>query len=70
MSEEQRQSLKLLEPRSFGACKNATVPMIVMLGYLEVYMKVSDAGMKTTDSNDYRKILRDNRDTNGMLAVT
>jgi len=45
MSEEQRQSLKLWEPRSFDAHKNAATPMIAMLGCLELDMEVSDAGM-------------------------
>ena len=69
MSEKQRQSSKLLESGSFDACKNAKALMIVMLDYLEVDMEVSDAGIETNNSNDYREILRDNRDANGMLAA-
>jgi len=43
--------------------------MIVMLGCLEINIEVSDAGMKTADSNDCRKMSRDDRDTNGVLAT-
>jgi len=70
MSKEQRQSLKLWEPRSFDACKNATAPMIVMLGHLELDMEVSDAGMKTAESNDCRGISKKDGDANGVLATT
>ena len=44
--------------------------MIVILGYLELDMEVSDAGMETMESNDCRKLLRDNRNTNSMLVIT
>ena len=47
MSEEQRQSSKLLEPGSFDMCKNAAAPIIVMLDHSELDTKISDAGMKT-----------------------
>ena len=69
MSEEQRQSLKLLEPRSFNACKNAAVQMIAMLGHLELDTEVSDAGMKTAESDNCRGVSRKDRDANDMLAV-
>ena len=59
MFEEQRQSSKLLEPRSFDVCKNTAIPMIVML----VHSKVD------TESNDCRKVLENNRDANGMLIM-
>jgi len=59
----------LLEPRSFDTCKNATAPIIVMLGYLEIDMEVSDAGMKTTESNDCREMSRDYRNANDVLAT-
>jgi len=49
--------------------KNTAVPIIVMLGYLEVDTKVSDAGMKTTGFDDCREVLGDDRDTNDVLAV-
>jgi len=39
----------LLKSGSFDACKNATVPMIVMLGHSEIDTEVSDAGIKTTE---------------------
>ena len=40
-----------------------------MLGHLEIDMEVSDAGMKTTESNDYREVSRDYRDANDVLAT-
>ena len=69
MSEEQRQSLKLWEPESFDVCKNAAAPMIAMLGCSELDIKVSDAGMKTAESNNCREISRKNGDANGVLAT-
>jgi len=69
MSEEQRQSLKLLEPRSFNACKNAAVPIIAMLGYSELDIEVSDTDMETTGSNNYRGLSRKNRDANDVLVT-
>ena len=69
MSEEQRQSLKLWEPGSFYVCKNAAAPMIAMLGRSELDIEVSDAGMKTVESNDCRGISRKNRDANSVLAM-
>jgi len=70
MSEEQRQSSKLLEPRSFDAHKNATASMIVMLGCLELDTEVSDAGMETAESDECRRMSRKNRDANSVLAAT
>ena len=69
MSEEQRQSSKLLEPRSFDMCMNAAAPMITMLGYSELNIEVSDAGMETAESNDCTEVSRSNRDANGVLAM-
>ena len=69
MSEEQRQSSKLLELGSFDVCKNAVTPIIVMLDYLELDMEVLDVGMETAESNDCRGLLKDNRDTNGVLTT-
>ena len=43
--------------------------MIIILGCLEVDMKVSDVSMETTESNNFKGVLENNRDTNGMLAV-
>ena len=70
MSEEQRQSSKLWEPRSFDACKNAAAPMIAMLGRPELDTEVSDAGMETAESDDCIGLSKKDRGTNGMLAVT
>ena len=69
MSKEQRQSSKLLKPRSFDICKNTVVLIIMMLGHLELDMEVSDAGMETVESSNYREVSRDNRDANSILAI-
>ena len=69
MSKEQRQSLKLLEPGSFDACKNATGSMIAMLGHSEIDIKISDAGIETMESDDCRKMSRDDGDANDVLAI-
>ena len=69
MSKEWKQSSKLLEPRSFDACKNAIAPIIEILDCLEIDTEVSDTGMETANSNDYREVLRDERDINSMLAT-
>ena len=69
ISEEWRQSLKLLEPGRFDAHKNATAPMIVMLDCLEIDMKVSDTGMETMESNDCKEVSRDNRNANSVLTT-
>jgi len=69
MSEEQRQSLKLWEPRSFDVCKNAAAPMIAMLGRSELDTEVSDIDMETVESNDCRGLSKKDKDANGMLAA-
>jgi len=70
MSKEQRQSSKLWEPRSFDVYKNAVAPMIAMLGCLKLDTEISDAGMETVESDDYRGVSRRDGDANGMLAMT
>ena len=60
----------MLEPGSFDVHKNAAASMIVMLGCLEIYIEVLDTGMETANSNDCREMSRDDRDANGMLAMT
>ena len=59
----------MLEPRSFDAYKNATVPMIVILGHSGLDMEVSDTGMETMKSNDCREMLRSDGDVNSVLAA-
>ena len=59
----------MLEPRSFDAYKNATAPMIAILGCLELDMEVSDTGIETVESNNYRGLSRTDRDTNSVLAM-
>jgi len=44
--------------------------MIAMLGHSELDIEISDTGMKTVESNDYRGVSKKDRDVNGMLAVT
>ena len=70
MSTERRHSLKLLEPRSFDVCKNAVALMITMLGCSELDTEVSDVGIETMKSNDYRGMSKKDGDANGMLAMT
>ena len=48
---------------------NTVVPMIVMLGCSEIDMKVLDIDMKTAESDNYRKVLGDDGDTNGVLII-
>ena len=43
--------------------------MIAMLDCSEIDMKVSDANMETTDSDDCREMSRDDGDVNGVLAT-
>jgi len=69
MFKKQKQSSKLLEPRSFNIHKNATIPIIVMLGYLEVDIEVSDTDIETMKSNDYKEVSGNDQDANGMLAT-
>jgi len=50
--------------------KNATAPIIVMLGHTGLDMEILDADMETTESNDCKGVSRKDGDTNGMLAMT
>ena len=50
-------------------CKNTVASMIVILGHLEVDTEISDVGIKTAESDDCRRILGNNRDTNSVLAT-
>ena len=70
ISKEWKQSSKLLEPRSFYVCKNTAALIIVMLDHSELDTEVLDTGMETMESNDCREILRNDGDTNDMLATT
>jgi len=60
----------LLEPGSFNAYKNAAASMIVMLGHLEINIEVSDVDMETANSNDCKEMSKNDRDANGILAMT
>ena len=70
MSKEQRQSSKLLESKSFNMCKNTAILIIAILGHLKLDTEISDTDMETAESNDCRKMSRNDGDTNGMLATT
>ena len=59
----------MLEFRSFDAHKNAIAPIIAMLGHLELNTKVSDIGIETIESDNYRGISRKDGDANGVLAM-
>ena len=48
---------------------NAVVPITVILGHLEIDIKILNAGIETAKSDDCREMLEDNRDTNGVLAT-
>ena len=60
----------MLELGSFDAYKNTTTPMIVILDHSEIDMKVSDAGMETTESGDCREVSKNDRNINCVLAMT
>jgi len=60
----------LLEPRSFDACKNTAASIIVILGHLKIYTEVSDTDMETMKSDDCIEVSKNDRDTNGILAVS
>jgi len=44
--------------------------MIAMLDHWKLDTEVSNAGMKTMESNDCRGMSRNDEDTNGVLATT
>ena len=49
-------------------CKNAAVPIIIILGCLELDIEVSDVDMEIMESDDCRGLLKDDGDINGVLA--
>ena len=49
--------------------KNATAPIIAMLGHSELDMEVSDTGMETAESDDCRGVSKKDRNANGVLAA-
>ena len=56
----------MLEPGSFDACKNVTIPMIAMLDHSEVDTEISNIYIKTMESNDCKEVLENDRDANGV----
>ena len=56
MFEEWKQSWSLLKPRSFNICINATILIIAMLGYLEIDMKILNADIETTESDNCKEV--------------
>lgn len=67
--EEYRQIWKLLESKSFDIQKKAKTLMTVILGHLEIDMKVSDVGIETIEFNEYRVVSRVYKVVNDMLAI-
>jgi len=65
MSEKWRQHWNLLEFGSFDIYKNTIVLMIAILSCLELDTDVLDDSVKTTESNECRKISESDRVTNG-----
>ena len=59
----------MLEPGSFDVHKNTGVLMIAMLGHLELNMEILDRSMETVEFNNCRELSRDDRNTNGVLAM-
>ena len=49
--------------------KNTIVLIIIISGCSEVNIKVSNANVKSVESNNCRKLSEDNKDLNGMLAM-
>ena len=43
--------------------------MIAMSGCSEVDIEVSDTDMETMESDNYREVLRDNKDANNVLTI-
>ena len=41
-----------------------------MLGHSELDTEVSDAGIKTMESDDYKRVSKKDGDTNDVLATT
>ena len=48
---------------------NTVVPMIAMLGHLEIDIKVSDVGMETIEFSNCREVSEDDRDTSSILVI-
>jgi len=40
-----------------------------MLGHSEIDIEISDASIETTESNNYRRVSRDDENTNDILAM-
>ena len=59
-----------MESGIFDVRKNATAPMIVMLGCSELDTEISDVGIETAESSDCRGVSKKDRDANGVLATT
>ena len=60
----------MLKSGSFDTYKNATTPMIVILGHLKLDIEIPNAGMETVGSNDCRGESKKDGDANGVLAIT
>ena len=49
--------------------KNAATLIIVILGYLKINIEVLDTNMELVESNDYRRLSKDDKDANKVLAT-
>jgi len=50
-------------------CKNTTALIIVMLGHSEINTEVLDICVETIKFNDWRELLENDRNINGILAI-
>jgi len=60
----------LLEFRSFDVCKNTVASIIAMLDYWKLDIEVLDVGIETMESNNCKRMSRNDGDANGVLAAT
>ena len=59
----------MLKSRSFDIYINTVVLIIVILDCSEVGMEILNTSIKTTESNNYREVSENNKNTNSMLAT-
>ena len=59
----------MLDSGNFDICRNAAVLIIIMLGHSKIDIEVSDIGIETIEINNCRELLKDNKNTNGILAT-
>jgi len=59
----------LLKPESFDIRKKIKALLIIILGCLEINIKILDVDIETAESSEYKDILRIDRVANGILAI-